>query len=159
MIAKLLTVTLLYSTLLPLSANENICINNTVKLANDKYLLIFYNADTLVYNGVGEVVNNRFMPIGTHYFYQHGKIKQLIEYSLTGSYFEGQADIRLKTHFFNDKQQLEKVTLVDYCTDCDKIPNTVWRVDDRGEWVEDKNAVELTQEQPELYWELEQKCR
>lgn len=141
------------------------CNHKTIKIVDkekhptDKYLATFYNENKLIYSGVFIVYNNRYTPIGTHYYYQQGQVKQFMEYSFSSTYFEGYPDIRLKTYFFDNNQQLEKVTLLEYCTECDRIPNTVWRPDNNGHLIKDDKAPELQQEQLEPHWELERKCK
>lgn len=109
---------------------------------------------------MGRDINNHLVPVGTHYHYQQEKIKQLIEYSFADTYFEGNRDIRMKTYFFDNDQNIEKITLVEYCTDCDRIPIAVWRMDNQGQLQKDPHAIEITQEQeqPEPWWELEKQC-
>lgn len=141
------------------------CTSKTIKIIDkekypsDKYLTTFYSKNKLIYSGVFIDKNNRYVPIGTHYYYQQNQVKQLLEYSFANTAFEGQQDIRLKTYFFDAKQRLEKVTLLDYCTDCEKIPSTVWRPDNNGNLIKDDKAAELNQVQPELWWGLEQNCK
>lgn len=158
----LLIITVLFSAA---ALGQDNCTSKTIKIVDkekyptDKYLATFYNENKLIYSGVFIDNNNRYTPIGTHYYYQQGQVKQLLEYGFADTFFEGQQDIRLKTYFFEDNQQLEKVTLLDYCTECDKIPNTVWRPDNNGHLIKDDKATELNQQQPELWWDLARKCK
>lgn len=121
----------------------------------------------IIYTG-SFTYSNHSTPIGKHFYYDNnGNIKQLIEYSFYGDYFEGRPTVVQKCYIFDKDQKLEKIIEQLICGECDYIPYGTWKYFENGKLIKlihtdnapDLELEEVERKEFEIYWDLLKKVK
>lgn len=129
---------------------------------SNKYSLIIRNENRqIIYSGTFD--SPQSLPIGTHFYYdQNGKIKQLIEYSFSGEFFEGVPIVVQKSYVFDKEQKLEKMIQAERCNECEYSPTGIWKFYENGKLSKSINTSEaynIEHKEYEIYWDLLENCK
>ncbi|MFS4417987.1 hypothetical protein [Maribacter sp. 2307ULW6-5] len=127
-----------------------------------KYLLLIRNEhQRLIYTGAFDTPQS--LPVGSHYhFNDDGSIKNLMEYSFSGDFFEGVPVVTQTTHVFDENQKIEKIIQAQRCTECEYSPTGTWFFYKNGtleKTVKAHEALNLAHREFEIYWELLERCK